>query len=106
MPKIDANTAQNIADAFLANEVGNLLMAGEPKLTMSLRAKRSNQKGKPYWMMPILLGNARNGLLGEVGILRVDASNGRVLLSPKEKEKVKQNAKILFHRNTSSPTVS
>jgi len=97
MHKIDANTAQNIADTFLANEVGNLLMSGEPKLT---------KKGKLYWTMPILLGNARSGLLGEVGILRVDANNGRVLFSPKEKEKVKQNAKILFHRNTSSPTVS
>ncbi|MBM3238113.1 hypothetical protein FJZ31_17620 [Candidatus Poribacteria bacterium] len=79
MHKIDANTAQNIADTFLANEVGNLLMTGEPKLT---------KKGNFYWTMPILLGNARSGLLGEVGILHVDANNGRVLFSLKEKEKV------------------
>jgi len=96
MFKIDAKTAQNIADAFLANEVGNLLMAGEPKLT---------QKSSPCWTMPILLGNARRGLLGEVGTLRVDANSGKVLFDPKEKEKVKSNAKTLFHRNTSSSTI-
>lgn len=97
MPRIDAKTAQNIADAFLANEVGNLLMAGEPQLT---------QKERPYWMMPILLGNARSGLLGEVGKLFVDANDGKVLFDPKEKEKVKRNAKTRFHRDTSPPAIS
>ena len=96
MPRIDARMAQNIADAFLANEVGNLLMVGEPRLA---------QKNSTYWMMPILLGNARSGLLGEVGILRIDANNGKVLFDLREKERVKLNAKTLLHRNISSSTI-
>ena len=95
MPQIDAKTAQNIADAFLANEVGNLLMAGEPQLT---------QKRRSYWVMPVLLGNAPSGLLGEVGTLLVDANNGKVLFGSKAQEKVKRNAKTLFHQHSASPT--
>lgn len=97
MPKIDAKTAQNIADTFLANEIGNLLMAGEPQFT---------QKSRSYWVMPILLGNAPGGLLGEVGMLLVNANNGKVLFGSKERERVKRNAKALFHQNTSSPAIS
>lgn len=100
MSKIDAKTAQNIADAFLANEVGNLLMAGEPQLTQLA------QKDKSYWIMPILLGNARSGLLGEVGTILVDANNGKVLFDPKAKKKVKRNAKALFHQAASSSAIS
>ena len=95
VPRIDAKTAQNIADTFLANEVGNLLMAGEPRLT---------QQDERYWLMPILLGNARSGLLGVVGTLRVDADTGKVLFEPKEKEKVKLNAKTLY-RHTAPSTI-
>jgi hypothetical protein len=82
MPKIDAEAAQDIADFFLANEIGNLLMVGKPQLT---------QNCGDYWQMSILLGSARRGLLGEVGTLCVDANTGAVLFDPKEK--VKRNAK-------------
>jgi len=97
MLKIDATLAQNIADEFLANEVGNLLMTGHPQLV---------DKSGSYWVMPVLLGNARQGVLGKVGEVLVNSNSGEIILTPKDKEKIKKNAKKLSYRDTSSSTVS
>jgi hypothetical protein len=70
-------------------------MAGEPQLT---------QKEALYWLTPILLGNARSGLLGVVGTLLVNADTDEVLFERKEKEKVKLNARTLYQNTASSTT--
>lgn len=44
--KLDADLAQAIADEYLANEVENLLMAGEGSL---------NEEGKARWVVVVLL---------------------------------------------------
>ena len=81
LKQLSAQEACDIADEFLANEVGNLLMATNPHLTEDA-----------LWAMSITLGNAVRGVLGEVGTIRVDANTGSVLFSDEDRAEVKERA--------------
>jgi hypothetical protein len=82
--RIDANAAQAIAEEFLIRRVGDLLTAGEPSVTPDGR-----------WVVPILLGNVAQGMLGEVGSLTVDAESGEVRFSEEDRAKLEARAKQL-----------
>ena len=84
LPAPDAGAACRIADDYLANEVGNLLMAVDPQLV-----------GHNTWRMSIQLGNAVRGLLGEVGTISVNAETGEVDFDEEERTRVKSNARRL-----------
>lgn len=84
LPEIDAEAASAIAESYLANEVGNLLMAADPRLAAD-----------GSWVMSIVLGNAVEGILGEVGTIAVDGASGRVRFDQEERAKVKANARAL-----------
>src|SRR5207248_2005782 len=92
LSKLGAREACDIADEFLANEVGNLLMASDPV-----------QAQDGCWEMSITLGNAVRGVLGEVGTIRVDSSSGRVLFPDDERTKVKERARSLYRASAPSP---
>jgi len=83
---VDGDRARELADYFLANEVGNLLMTGAPIY---------EEHDLPRWVMPIILANAVRGVLGVVGSIAVDATSGEVLLGAAERTKVKENARRL-----------
>src|SRR5262249_27085524 len=80
---VDAAVAREIASGFLAEEVGDLLMAGDPHMASGL------------WVMPIIAGNAVQGELGQVGVIRVDAATGKVLFSEDDRTEVKAGARRL-----------
>src|SRR5262249_32404513 len=81
---IDANAARSIAEEFLARKVGDLLAAGVPRL-----------EGGGFWLVPILLGNPGQGMLGEVGIVRVRAQDGEVLFPDEDRARVEARAEEL-----------
>ena len=83
-PTINAATAQEIADGYLIDHVGDLLGAGTPRLS---------EDG--CWRMPIVLSNARRGDIGQVGTISVEAKTGRVLFSEEDRVKVKASARAL-----------
>jgi hypothetical protein len=83
---ISAEVARAIGADFLLMKVGNLLAAGEPRLPPS------RLDGRRVWKVPILLGNVRQGLLGEVGELLVDAETGRVLFTDQDRKQIEARA--------------
>ena len=90
---ISAASAQEIADNFLLLEVGDLLSAGEPSLCAAERLK---------WEGPILLSNAAQGELGEVGRLRVDAETGAIEFTEQHRREVQAHAQALSELAASS----
>ena len=64
--------ARQKINRFLLLSVGNLLMADEPSLDISLNALR--------WRVPIVYALPDRGIVGKVGELYVDADNGQILL--------------------------
>jgi hypothetical protein len=68
---VGAKLARRRATAWLASEVGNMLMAGDPKLVISRIT---------VWRLPVLLTSSEKGIVGEVGFVDVDASSGEPLI--------------------------
>ncbi|MBI1929592.1 hypothetical protein HYR99_35765 [Candidatus Poribacteria bacterium] len=93
---ITAELAQDIAADFLLMKVGNLLMAGEPRLP------RRCVNSKRGWKVPILLGNVRGGVLGKVGELFVEAETGEVVFTPEERNQIEVRANALYQRSQAS----
>ncbi len=81
---VDAESAREIADEYVINCVGDLLVVGIPRLS-------------PHglWTMPIEVGNAVQGMLGEVGTISVDARTGQVLFTEADRAKVRAGARRL-----------
>lgn len=80
---VTAEDARQLADDFLADEVGDLLMAEDGRLIYD--------RG-PRWEFAVTLGNAVRGHLGRVGMVRVDAATGTVCLNSDERERILVNA--------------
>lgn len=85
-PTVDAKTAVRSAEAFLVNEVGDLLMVDEPSLLA---------EGRPRWLLDVILGNAIRGRLGQVGTIAVDAETGEVLFDDGDRARIQANAERL-----------
>lgn len=84
LKQLDARAACEVADEFLVNEVGDLLMVDNPRLAEDGR-----------WVMSIMLGNAIQGLLGEVGTISVDAESGAIRFSEEDRTRLKARAREL-----------
>ena len=81
---VRADEAVDIATEFLIMHVGDLLAAGAPRLGVN-----------NYWAVPIFVGNAAQGMLGEVGILQVSAEDGTVIFSEQDRAEVEARAEQL-----------
>ena len=79
---VDAAHARRTATAWVASEVGNMLLAGEPTLVIA-RAT--------VWRLPVLLTSSTQGVVGEVGTIDVDAANGEPLVSDKLRNEILNN---------------
>ena len=71
--EVDAATAQRKTTGWLVSEVGNLLLGDTPSLVISDRS---------VWRVPVLLTSPERGVLGQVGVVNVDAQTGDVLTDP------------------------
>jgi hypothetical protein len=79
---IDRAKARELADLYLMDHVGDLTMAGH------------ENKVDGRWRFPIVLSNVRQGALGEIGIIEVEADTGDIRLSASYEELL-ANAKRL-----------
>ncbi len=81
--EVDAATAQRKASGWLVSEVGNLLLGDAPSLIISERA---------VWRVPVLLTSPERGVVGQVGVVNVDAQTGDVLTDPQLSQELIERA--------------
>jgi hypothetical protein len=81
--RVSSFVAKQKVNYFLATEVGNLLHAGEPALTVA---------DKIYWRVPVLFSLPSAGQLGQVGQVDVDVETGEVKTEPALVERISHNA--------------
>ena len=88
---ISAVVARRKVNSFLAMQVGNLLLAGEPTVALTNRI---------VWRVPVDLtapGHGRRGLVGQVD---VDIENGQLLLDEAGIAAIRKNAQNLAANST------
>lgn len=90
---VDAKSARRRVTAWLASEVGNMLIAGEPRLVISENT---------VWRLPALLTSSERGIIGEVGCVDVDAVTGELIAGNELRTQLVNNVNGLI-RPTLSP---
>lgn len=88
---VTAAIARRKVNAFLATNVGNLLLADEPVLTLGERI---------VWRVPVDLTAPPDGRLGRVGEVDVDVESGELLLDEGQITRIREHAHRLV---TGSP---
>ena len=74
-------------------EVGNMLLAGDPRLVIA---------ESTVWRIPIKLTSSQTGVLGEVGFVDVDAATGVAHVSPAQISDILKNVNVLIRPAPSS----
>ena len=75
---VTRNEAMAIASGFIVRHLRDRCMAGLPSIV--------DWSGRRAWVAPILLTYPGKGILGEVGMIAVDATTGRVCAHTPRKE--------------------
>lgn len=88
---VTAAIARRKVNAFLATHIGNLLLAGDPVLTLSEHIA---------WRVPVDLTAPPAGRVGRVGEVDVDVESGELLLNDAQIAEIRERA---HHLVTSSP---
>jgi len=83
---ISAMVARRKVNSFLALHVGNLLLAGEPTMTLANRI---------VWRVPVDVTTPGYGRRGQVGQVDVDIENGQLLIDEASVTLIRQNAQHL-----------
>jgi len=91
--EVNAKNARKRATAWLASAVGNMLMAGNPRLVISQIT---------VWRLPVLLTSSQKGIIGEVGFVDVDVSTGEPLVSNELRTQILDNVNQLISPALSS----
>ena len=89
---ISAVVARRKVNSFLAMQVGNLFLAGEPVMTLANRI---------VWRVPVDLTTPGHGRRGQVGQVDVDIENGQLLLDEAGIALIRQNAQHLVASSAS-----
>ncbi len=84
--EIDALTAQRQVNAWLVSEVGDLLLGDTPALVIGQQT---------VWRVPVLLTSPSRGVLGQIGVVDVDAASGQVLADPLLAQELESHARQL-----------
>jgi len=79
--------ARQKVNVLMLDRVGNLLHGGEPEMLVSERL---------YWRVPVSLSTPRQGLVGQVGAVRVDAQTGEVLAEDELLKDLAEHARRLL----------
>ncbi|MBE7469861.1 MAG: hypothetical protein DPW09_20665 [Anaerolineae bacterium] len=90
---VTAKAARRQATAWLASEVGNMLIGGVPQLVISQRV---------IWRVPALLTSSKLGPVGEVGAVEVDADTAELLVTPELRARILDNVQQLTYSASSS----
>jgi len=88
-----ASAARRMVGRFLADEIGYLLRAGEPKLVVAERI---------CWRVPALLAFPETGPVGAVGAVDVDVQSGQLYITPEQIAEMTRHANDLAANYTSS----
>jgi hypothetical protein len=83
---VDTRTARRVVTGWLVDEVGNLLIGGQPQFVIHHKA---------VWRVPVLATSSISGIIGEVGVVDVDAGTGKVEVSKKLRKQILDNVKQL-----------
>ena len=83
---VDARTARRHVTAWLASEVGNMLIGGTPQLVISKQT---------VWRVPAILTSSNVGTVGQVGTIDVDAESGETIISEELREQILDNVRHL-----------
>ncbi len=95
---ISAEVARQKANRFLIMNLGDQLSAGEPELVVGDRL---------FWRMSVNLTLSRQGYLGKVGDIQVDAQTGDLQVEPPQTlNQLADQAETLYERATLSPGTS
>lgn len=79
---IDAQTAKRQVTRWLISEVGNMIVGGVPRLVIAR---------KTVWRVPALLYSSERGLIGEVGVVDVDADSGFLFADDQLRDQILDN---------------
>ena len=88
---VSAAIARRKVNAFLATHVGNLLLSGEPDLTLGERI---------VWRVPVDLTAPPMGRLGRVGEVDVDVESGELFLDEAQITEMQERARRLVAGST------
>ena len=88
---VSAKGARRRVSRLVVSEVGNLLYAGEPSLSIGERIR---------WRVPVVLAYPDQGEIGEVGALEVDVETGAVLTTPEQLTAISDYALYLAERSS------
>jgi hypothetical protein len=92
---VTAAAARRKVNAYLASNLGNLLLSGEPALTITDRI---------VWRVPVDVTDPIDGRIGHIGDVDVDAENGELLITADQANQLAQNSlRILNAKTTATP---
>jgi hypothetical protein len=83
---VDARTAQRKVTGWVVSEVANLMGGMSPRLFIGKRT---------LWRVPVVLTASKQGVVGQVGTVDVDAETGELLVNEALKEQMLKNAEAL-----------
>ena len=85
---IDAQTARRRVSGWVMTEVANMLLGGTPELLIT--------STQAIWRVPVIL-TSKNGAIGTVGSVDVNASNGTLTILPELSQQLTDSAVRLAH---------
>ena len=80
--EIDTLSARRKVTGWLIDEVGNMIIGGTPQLIVSKQT---------IWRVPAVLTSTSKGVVGEVGMVDVDAESGELKTSAELREQILNN---------------
>jgi len=84
-------SARQRVTQYVMQELSTQFGGDTPELTVAERV---------YWSVPIVFTLPGKGVLGRVGLLRVDAGTGELLVDPQTEQEMLQHAERLAQRAT------
>lgn len=92
---VSAPEAKRRATRLVATELGNLLLGGTPTLLIGQVI---------CWRVPILVSNARQGVIGQAGYVDIDANTGATIINDEQLAALREYAIYLAERAAANPT--
>jgi hypothetical protein len=86
---VTAFSARQRVTQYVMQELSTQLGGDTPDLTVSERV---------YWSVPVVFTLPGKGVLGRVGVLRVDAGTGELLTHPQTEQEIIRHAEQLAQR--------
>ena len=83
---LDARAARRKVTGWLVDNVGNMVIGGAPKLVIGRQT---------VWRVPALLTSTYHGIVGEIGVVDVNAETGDLLLATNLVEQLLENVRVI-----------